>query len=163
MVFDRHPERSGALVRDWSSAQFRVSAVTDLLAALRSADIVVSVTALGGAQPWIGPDEVSADAIVLPVDYAAQVTPELVRAATTFAVDDLETFREHRATGRLARWPDPVGSVASLAAARAGGEWQRPPGIAVALHQGPGLADVVFATAVLRSALAAGDGVTLPR
>jgi hypothetical protein len=123
----------------------------------------VSVTSLGGERAWIGPDDVRSDAIVVPVDYAAQVTPELVRSASTFAVDEVETFREHRAGGRLAGWPDPVGSLAWLAAASARGEWSRPPGVAVTLHQGPGLADVVFAAAVLRSALAAGEGVALPR
>ena len=70
-----------------------MSAVTDVRAALRAADIVVSVTSLGGEQALIGPDDVGSDAIVVPVDYAAQVTPELVRSASTFAVDEVETFR----------------------------------------------------------------------
>jgi ornithine cyclodeaminase/alanine dehydrogenase-like protein (mu-crystallin family) len=162
-ISDRHPERSEELAGGWSRTGVTVSAATDVRAALREVDIVVSTTSLRGSQPWIGPGDVRADVIVLPVDYAAQVTADLVRSAGTFAVDDVDTYREHRAAGRLTGWPDPMGTLGTLAAARAHGEWHRPPGIAVALHQGPGLADVVFASAVLRSALDAGEGVALPR
>lgn len=44
-----------------------------------------------------------------------------------------------------------------LMARRQAGTWVRPPGVAVALHQGPGLADVLYADAAPRSAIVAAD------
>jgi len=100
---------------------------------------------------------VSSDAIVIPVDYASQVTGELVSAAATFVVDDQVAWADNRVRGRLPGWPDPVDTLGGLMARRQAGTWLRPPGVVLALHQGPGLADLLFADAVLRSVIAAGD------
>ncbi len=124
----------------------------------------MSATSLAGGVPWVGVADVSPDAIVVPVDYAAQVTGELVSAAGMFVVDDRASFDENHARGRLPGWPEPAETLGDLVAPDAGHDsWTRPPGVAVALHQGPALADVMFADAVLRSALASGDVTRLSR
>lgn len=139
-------------------------AVVDPKPSLAGADVVVSATSLGGSRPVLGPEEVPSDALVLPVDYGAYVTFELVSAATTFAVDDRLRFEANRRSGRLAGWPEPsvtLGELLLRRSERPDGRPERPPGLAVALHQGPGIADVIVADAVLRQAIADGFGLEL--
>ena len=163
VVADRHPERAAAVVASARRLGLDAEPSADLAAAVRGAEVVVTATGLDGPGAWMGPGDVRPDAIVIPVDYGSQVTGALVAAAATFLVDDLTTYRETRDRGRLPGWPDATGTIGG--AARTGSD--RPTGsrsgIAVALHQGPGLADVVVADAVLERALAAGDGVPLTR
>jgi ornithine cyclodeaminase/alanine dehydrogenase len=163
VVVDRHPDRAADVVAIARGLGLSADATDDAAKAVRAADIVVSATALHTAGAWMGPDDVGRDAIVIPVDYGAQVTAALVAAATTFLVDDRVAFHEHQQRGRLDDWPEPTGTIG--AALRGGGAAMDVlrSGIAVALHQGPGLADVLFADAVLGSALAAGDGQELRR
>jgi ornithine cyclodeaminase/alanine dehydrogenase-like protein (mu-crystallin family) len=159
-IVDRHPERARALADDAvRMAGIAAAGVPgDAGSALRVADIVISATALGGV-PTLGPRDLAPAALVMPVDYGAYVTADLVAAASVFAVDDVAQFTANRRSGRLAGWPDPTGSLADHLLGRT----QRPDGLAVALHQGPGVADVILADAVLRRAVAAGLGVLLPR
>lgn len=156
-VHDRHPERSAVLVNAGRVPGLEVEAVDDPGSCIGRADIVVSATSLGASAPWIGPIDVAPDVIVLPVDYGSQVTDALVISAETFVVDDRHAWLDNRARGRLPGWPEPIDTLGGLLLRRRETGWTRSPGIAVALHQGPGLADILFADAVLRSAIAAGE------
>jgi ornithine cyclodeaminase/alanine dehydrogenase-like protein (mu-crystallin family) len=164
-IHDRHPERAERLATE--AARFpdvgAARAVDDPGPSLARADIVVTATTLGGAEPVLGPRDVARDALVLPVDYSAYVTPALVAAATTFAVDDRGRFEANRRAGRLAGWPDPTHVLGELLMAGDAADQPRRTGLAVALHQGPGIADVIVADAVLRNAIAADLAVELPR
>jgi ornithine cyclodeaminase/alanine dehydrogenase-like protein (mu-crystallin family) len=166
-IHDRHPERAEAVAAEAAGLEgvSETIATSDPSKALREADVVVTATSLAGRpEPGagLGPGDVAAPALVLPVDYAAYVSAELVRTATTFLVDHVATFEANRRSGRLVGWPDPSGSLGELLIA--GYEpASRPPGLAVALHQGPGVADVIVADAVLRRATALGLGLVLER
>ena len=131
--------------------------MADPAEALREADIVISVTSLGGT-PDLGADAVAADALLIPVDYGARVTPALAGTATSVVVDDAVQYERNRAT-RLRGWPPPTATLGALLLEPE----TRPAGRAVALHQGPAIADLVVADAVLRRARAAGLGIYLPR
>jgi ornithine cyclodeaminase/alanine dehydrogenase-like protein (mu-crystallin family) len=159
-IHDRHPERAQGLARVAAelSGVGSSRAVADPADALREADVIVTATSVAVGRPVVGPADVGPDALVVPVDYGAYVMVALVLAATTFAVDDRGQFEHHRGLGRLAGWPDPTATLGDLLLQPA----ERRPGIAVALHQGPGIADVLVADAVWRRAAAAGLGRELP-
>ncbi|CAN5446931.1 hypothetical protein BH24CHL9_BH24CHL9_14760 [soil metagenome] len=165
LVHDRHPERAERLAGEVASLTGVGSAraVEDPGPALARADIVVTATALGGAEPVLGPGDVAPDALMLPVDYSAYMTPALVTAATTFAVDARGRFEANRRSGRLSGWPDPTHVLGELLLVADAADRPGRMGLAVALHQGPGIADVIVADAVLRNAKAADLGVELPR
>jgi ornithine cyclodeaminase/alanine dehydrogenase-like protein (mu-crystallin family) len=160
MVHDRHPERAAALAGAAAAMPGVVAAVpvADPLPAAGEADVIVSATSLTGSRPVLGPADIAPEALVLPVDYGAWVTPELVGSAA-LVVDDAERFGANRGSGRLAGWPDPWATLGDLLLAPR----ERPRGRVVALHQGPSIADVIVADAVLRSARERGLGVDLPR
>jgi ornithine cyclodeaminase/alanine dehydrogenase-like protein (mu-crystallin family) len=166
-VHDRHPERAEALAADAAALPGvgATSASTDRAAALADADIVVTATALSGrAGPGsaLEPEDVPPAALILPVDYATVVSAALVASASTFVVDRRGEFEANRRSGRLTGWPDPTATFGELLLAGAGPS-DRARGVAVALHQGPGIADVIVADAVLRRALAMGEGIDLAR
>jgi ornithine cyclodeaminase/alanine dehydrogenase-like protein (mu-crystallin family) len=161
VIFDRHPERAEALA-DAALAMpgiARASAASDPRAAFRRADVIISATTVGAADPALFAADVGPETLIVPVDYGAYVSDDLVRSASTFVVDDRRQFEANRASGRLADWPDPSATFAELLLEPA----VRPRGVAVALHQGPGVADIVVAAAVLRRALAQGEGQLLER
>jgi ornithine cyclodeaminase len=166
-VHDRHPDRAEALAEAASllPGVVEAAAVTDRARALADADIVVTATSLSGRadpDPAIGPGDVAPGALLLPVDYATIVSAPLVASAATFVVDRREEFEANRRNGRLAGWPDPSATLGEMLLAGVRPS-DRVAGLAVALHQGPGVADVIVADSVLRSALSEGVGVTLPR
>jgi ornithine cyclodeaminase/alanine dehydrogenase-like protein (mu-crystallin family) len=163
-IHDRHPERSDALAQDATGFAGVGGAVSeaDPLGVCRTADVIVSATSVGRSQPVLGVTHVALDALVVPVDYGAWVRSEVVRAATTVAVDDRATYDANRANGRLDGWPP---ATAVLGEILSGGpnEATLASGIAVALHQGPAIADLMVADAVLRRAVDMGVGTLLPR
>ena len=166
-IHDRHPERADALAAHASGLSGVSEAVgaPDLAAVLRDADIVVTATSLSGRTSpasAIDPGDVAPGALVLPVDYATIVSAGLVTAAATFVVDRVSEFEANRRNGRLAGWPDPTATFGEMLLSGVG-PGDRAPGLAVALHQGPGVADVIVADAVLRRAVATGAGIELPR
>ena len=83
-------------------------------------------------------------------------------SAATFVVDRRSELEANRRSGRLAGWPDPTATLGELLLDGVGPS-ERAPGLAVALHQGPGIADVIVADAVLRRAIAIGEGIELSR
>jgi ornithine cyclodeaminase/alanine dehydrogenase len=159
-IHDRHPERATELALAATSLPGvgGAHAVQDPAADLRRADVVVTATSVGRSQPVLGPGTVGSNTLVIPVDYGAYVAAALVDAAAVFAVDDTTQFEANRSQGRLAGWADPTTTLAELLLQPV----ERRPGIAVALHQGPGIADVLFADAVLRNASQVGLGLELP-
>ena len=88
------------------------------------------------------------------------VAAEVARDAALFLVDHREQFLANRDAGNFDGYPDPArddrrGHPRGHARAR--------PGRVVVTHLGVGLADLVFADAIVRAATAAGRGTTLPR
>jgi len=103
---------------------------------------------------WLRPD-----ATVIPIDYATYCAAEVARDAALFLVDQREQFLANRDAGNFDGYPDPSATLgeAILAGRR------RPSGRVLVTHLGVGLADLIFADVIVRAAIAAGRGTTLPR
>ncbi len=100
----------------------------------------------------------TSDALVIPVDYATLCAAEVARGAALFLVDDRGQFVANRDAGQFENYPDPG---ATLGEAILAGTSRPERGRVIVTHLGVGLADVVFADAILRRAEAAGLGTAL--
>ena len=126
--------------------------------AVHGADIVVSVVSFGPDHQALDPGWLGPETLFVAVDYDMQAPAALAREAL-FAVDERDQFLATRAGGGFAGYPDP--GVTLGEALRDG--IPRPAGRVLVSHLGVGLADVVFASAILKRAEQLGLGVLLPR
>jgi len=83
------------------------------------------------------------------------------RAARTFLTDDVGQLLAARHDEVFAAYPDPDASIGQALLGEA--PPTRAQGPILVSHLGVGLADVVFAAAIVERAMAAGLGVQLPR
>lgn len=162
-LHDRHPDRAAALadVARATSGIGEVIVHAGAREAIEAADVVItaaSFTSPAERQPLTN-DWLKAGATVVPVDYATFCSAEVAREAGLFLVDQREQFLANRDAGNFDGYPDPAATIgeAILAGTR------RPEGRVVVTHLGVGLADLVFADVIVRAAIAAGHGTTLPR
>lgn len=135
-------------------------AVASAREAVRDADIVITAASFADPehrQSMTG-DWLSPDALVVPVDYATMCAAEVARDAALFLVDDRGQFVANRDAGQFDGYPDPG---ATLGEAILAGTSRPAKGRVVVTHLGVGLADVVFADAIVRRAEAAGLGTAL--
>lgn len=162
-VFDRHPERGAALAERARATEGIAGAVVhdSARAAVEAADVVVTAASFGPREraqtltnEWLRPE-----ATVVPVDYATYVAAEVARDAALFLVDHREQFLANRDAGSFDGYPDPGATIGEAILART----PRPAGRVVITHLGVGLADVVFADAIVRAATALDLGTRLPR
>jgi len=161
-VHDRHSERAIALAAaaGRTTGIAEATAVTTAREAAADADVVVTAVsftepALRGALTldWLAPG-----ALVVAVDYATMVSPAVAREAALFMVDERGQFVVNRDAGQFDGYPDPAMTLGEAIL----GEIARPPaGRVLVTHLGVGVADVVFADAVLRQAEALGLGTML--
>jgi len=163
VVFDRHGDRATALAAVASETQGigSVGTASSALEATESADIVVTAASFAAPedrQPltayWL-----TADALVVAVDYATYVAASVARGAALFLVDQREQFLANRDAGAFDGYPDPS---ATIGEAIVSGTTRPPRGQVVVTHLGVGLADLVFGDAILRRATAQGLGTLLP-
>jgi ornithine cyclodeaminase/alanine dehydrogenase-like protein (mu-crystallin family) len=162
-IFDRSPERSETLALEAratpgiAAAEVRPSARE----AVDGANVVFSAAAFGPAEErqTMTNDWLRDDATVIPIDYATYCAAEVARDAALFVVDQREQYLANRDAGNFDGYPDPMATIgeAILTGTR------RPAGRVVVTHLGVGLADLVFADAIVRSAEAAGLGTVLTR
>jgi ornithine cyclodeaminase/alanine dehydrogenase-like protein (mu-crystallin family) len=162
-LFDSAPERAAALA-DVARATDGVAAAVvhaSARAAVEAADVVVTAASFGPreARQSMTNGWLRADATIVPIDYATYCAAEVARDAALFLVDQREQFLANRDAGNFDDYPDPTATIgeAILAGTR------RPAGRVVVAHLGVGLADLVFADAIVRAAVADGRGTTLPR
>jgi ornithine cyclodeaminase/alanine dehydrogenase-like protein (mu-crystallin family) len=130
--------------------------------AVDGADVVItaaSFTTPDQRQPMTG-DWLAPDALVVPVDYATMCAADVARDAALFLVDERGQFEANRDAGQFDGYPDPA---ATLGEAILAGTPRPGAGRVVVTHLGVGLADVVFADAIVRRAEAAGLGRRLDR
>ena len=130
-------------------------------AAVEAAEVIVTAASFGPAEDrqvmtnaWLRPD-----ATVVPIDYATYCAAEVAREAALFLVDQREQFVANREAGNFDGYPDPMATIGEAILAGT----PRPAGRVVVTHLGVGLADLVFADAIVRAATADGRGTTLPR
>jgi ornithine cyclodeaminase/alanine dehydrogenase-like protein (mu-crystallin family) len=160
-IWTRRADRAEALAETARATAGigRATAVASAQDAVRNADVVVTAASFGPVKQVMGPDWLSPDALVVPVDYATYASAALARAAALFLVDERSAFEKNRELGEFDDYPDPQATIGEALIAGT----QRPPGRALVTHLGLGLSDVVFGNAILRAATAAGRGLVLPR
>ena len=99
--------------------------------------------------------------LVVSIDYDMCVPAEVARGASLFLTDDVDQMLGARHDEVFAGYPDPDASIGQALLREA------PPargnGPVLVSHLGVGLADVVFAAAIVERARAAGLGLQLPR
>ncbi len=161
-LFDRHPERAKALAEEAgrTAGISLVTIATDARSAVREADVVVTAASFGPVRQVMTMDWLAPDALVVPVDYATYCAAEVAREAALFLVDHRAQFLAAREAGLFTDYPEPSATIGEVILA---GTSRPSTGRVVATHLGVGLADVVFATAILRRAEELGLGIELPR
>ena len=163
-IHDRHPDRADALAALARETDGIATVGVGLTAREATSEADVVVTAASFTTPskrqrmtgaWL-----TADALVVAVDYATLVGADVVQDAALFLVDDRGQFLANRGVGQFDGYPDPTATLgeAILAATPRPGL-----GRVVVTHLGVGLADVIFGDAILRGATDADLGVILAR
>ena len=158
-IHDRHPERAAALAdaarptpgiaRAWTTPTARDATTT--------ADVVITAATFTTperrgvmTEDWLGPD-----ALVVAVDYATMAAPAVAHGAALFLVDDRGQFEANRDAGQFDGYPEPT---AMLGEAILSGLARPDHGRVLVTHLGVGLADVIFAAAIVERAAALGVG-----
>jgi ornithine cyclodeaminase/alanine dehydrogenase-like protein (mu-crystallin family) len=134
--------------------------VADPRAAVAGADVVITCVSFGPVRQVMTLDWFSPDALIVAVDYATSVAAEVAREAALFLVDEEGQLRANRDAGLFDGYPDPM---AVLGAAIRDAIPRPARGRVLVTHLGVGLADLVFADAILAVASARGVGMLLPR
>jgi ornithine cyclodeaminase/alanine dehydrogenase len=162
-LFDRDRRRAEALAETARVTAGIASATVhdEPRGAVDGADVVVSAASFGPpserqsmTNAWLRPD-----ATVVPIDYATYCAAEVARDAALFLVDQREQYLANRAAGQFDGYPDPDATIGEAIIAGT----PRPGGRVVVTHLGVGLADLVFADAIVKIAQARGLGTELPR
>ena len=162
VLYDRHLERAEALaVEAGETAGIgSVAVAVSARAAIGGADVVVTAASFGPIRQVMTADWLAEDALVVPVDYATYCSAEVAAGAALFLVDHRDQFLANREAGLFDGYPEPTAMIGEAILART----PRPSsGRVVATHLGVGLADVVFADAIVRAASELGLGVELRR
>ncbi len=164
LIHDRHPARAEALAAAARATPGIAAAevVAEARAATLGANVVVTAASFTSpterqvmTADWLAPD-----ALVVAVDYATMCAAEVARDAALFVVDERGQFLANRAVGQFDGYPDPD---TTLGEAILAGVVRPPSGRVVVTHLGVGLADVVFADAIVRNAERVGLGTLLER
>ncbi|HEY7717775.1 MAG TPA: ornithine cyclodeaminase family protein [Pedococcus sp.] len=159
VVWARRAEAVAALAA-WATDEVpdvRLRPASDPAEAVRGAAVVVTALSIGLTGTTLDPRWVRDDALVLPLDYASSVGPDLA-ATGLLAADDVRQFEAVRAGRSLgADYPAPQAWTGALLADAAEGA-PRPSGRVVCQNLGTGISDLVVADAVVRAAEASGAG-----
>lgn len=160
-LFDRHPERAETLAAIAASTPGigAVHVADSAREAVVDADVVVTAASFGPLRQVMTPDWLPPEALVVAIDYATYCSAALARRAALFLVDDRAQFLATRAGGQFDDYPDPQATIGEAILAGT----SRPPGIVLVTHLGVGLADVIFAAAIVERAREMGLGLALPR
>jgi ornithine cyclodeaminase/alanine dehydrogenase-like protein (mu-crystallin family) len=162
-VFDRHPDRAAALegiARDTAGIGSARSAST-AREATESADVVITAASFAptAQRQTLTNDWLSPNALVVAVDYATYVAASVAAEAKLFVVDERGQFLANRDAGTFDGYPDPTLTIGEAILA----ETARPSrGRVVVSHLGVGLADLMFARAIVARAVGMGLGTVLP-
>jgi ornithine cyclodeaminase/alanine dehydrogenase-like protein (mu-crystallin family) len=129
--------------------------------AVEPAAVVVTAASFGPPElnQSMTNDWLRADATVVPIDYDTYCAAEVAREAALFLVDQREQYVFTREGGHFVGFPDPTATIGEAIVSGT----QRPEGRVVVAHLGVGLADLVFADAVVKTAIGQGRGLELPR
>jgi alanine dehydrogenase len=165
-IVDRHPDRAEALAEKARHTPGIASAEAVSADRIREtthrADVIVTAASFTDAakRQVMDASWLANDALVVPVDYATMLAASVARDAALFLVDDRGQFLANRDAGQFDDYPDPS---ATLGEAILDGTIRPASGRVVVTHLGVGLADVVFADAIVQRAVSMGLGIALPR
>jgi ornithine cyclodeaminase/alanine dehydrogenase len=121
--------------------------------AVSGAAVVVTALPIGLGGMELDPTWVEPDALLLPLDYATSVGPDLAAAASIVAADHREQYETLRQGGSLGPdYPPASHWTGDLLTG------PRPAGLLLCQNLGNGLSDLVVADAVARAAESAGVG-----
>jgi ornithine cyclodeaminase/alanine dehydrogenase-like protein (mu-crystallin family) len=135
-----------------------VSVAGSVREAVEGADVVVSVVSFGPDRQAIDRAWLLPDALFVAVDYDMQAPATLAREAF-FMVDERDQFLATRSAAVFAGYPEPDATIGEALRESI----RKPRGRVLVSHLGVGLADVVFASAILARAEQLGLGQVLPR
>jgi alanine dehydrogenase len=127
-------------------------------AAVEGADVVVTAGPMSRDESrrlersWLGDR-----CLVVPVDFDAYVTADLVADADSFVVDDVEQFEHYRGLGHFQGWPEPESSLGASLESEPHGD------LRVSCSLGVGAIDAALTSLVWERARAEKVGVQLPR
>ena len=160
-IQDRQPDRAAALASSAAATPGirRARAVADPRETVADADVVITCASFGPIRQVMTADWFSADALVVAVDYATSVASDVAMGAALFLTDDRGQLFANRDAGLFDGYPDPD---ATLGEAILAGTPRPAAGRVLVTHLGVGLADLVFADAILRAAKDRGIGTLLP-
>lgn len=160
-LFDRDPACAEALaVEARRTPGFAsVHAAGHAREATARADVVVTAASFGPVRQVMTNEWLAPGALVVPIDYAMYAHAEVAREAALFLVDERGQFLANRDDGLFDDYPDPTMTLGEAILAGT----PRPEGRVVVTHLGVGLADVIFARAILEAAESTDLGLVLPR
>jgi alanine dehydrogenase len=162
-ITDVNVERAAVVTREADETEGIDSAVAveGVRQAVESADVIVSVVSFGPNRQALDPDWLGTDALFVAVDYDMQAPAALAREAL-FVVDDRDQFLATRTGPVFAGYPDPTATIGELLSGDGPRGRATLEGRVLVSHLGVGLADVVFASAILKRAERLGLGRILP-
>jgi ornithine cyclodeaminase/alanine dehydrogenase-like protein (mu-crystallin family) len=159
---DRDSGRAAALAKEIDAGIHgrlgRVRITADPAAAVEGAALVLTLVSFGPQRQSIPATAFAPAATVIAVDYDMCVPASIALGADLFLTDDRGQFLANRTDTQFVGYPEPVMIGEAIAAGT-----PRPVGRVLISHLGVGLADVVFADAILRRAEAGGIGTILER
>jgi ornithine cyclodeaminase/alanine dehydrogenase-like protein (mu-crystallin family) len=149
VIADLHADRaeSVALEARETGAFGEVRASTRPIEATEGADVVLGLVSFGSERQSIPVEAFAGDALVVAVDYDMSAPAALADEAGLFVVDERGQFLANRSTGIFAGYPDPAQTIGEALLA---GTPRPVRGRTLVTHLGVGLADLIFADAVLR-------------
>jgi alanine dehydrogenase len=135
-----------------------VDVVRDARIAVEDADVVVTAGPMSPdparrlERAWM-----PARTLVVPVDFDAYVTAEVVAAAGDLITDDVDQFDHYRTMGHFEGWPQPSRSLGAALEREPAGD------LRVSCSLGVGAVDAAFAAVLWERAQREHVGVRLPR
>ena len=162
-IVDRHAERARMLASHANDLGVfaEVVAASDVEAAVAAADVVLTMVSFGPERQTLPADAFKRAQLIVSVDYDMCVPAAVVFGASTFLTDDIAQFEATRTDVVFAGYPLPDASMGQALSGSAPAP--RGLGPVVVNHLGVGLADVVFADAIVSRAVEIGLGTELPR
>jgi ornithine cyclodeaminase/alanine dehydrogenase len=131
------------------------------------AQVVITMAPIGAVNQALTPDWLADGTLTISIDFATYASAALARDVAMFVVDDRAQFLAYRDAGYFDDFPEPTATLGELLAAHAAGQPIQPTGShrlpALVNHLGVGLADLVFADAIVRRAADTGLGTELIR
>lgn len=135
-----------------------VEVLPDARTAVQGADVVITSGPMSRdphrrlERAWL-----PSSCLVVPVDFDAYVTADLVDRADYFVVDDIEQFEHYRSLGYFTGWTEPTRSLGSALEVEAVGD------LRVSCSLGVAAVDATMASIVWERARSEGIGVRLER